>query len=657
MKTWNTDAQFSDSIDEKFLATNPQIDQFLSSGVHGKFILVAAKGMGKTLLLRHKRKQIENAHRDYFLIPRNETADYVRPPRSSSQGMTELMQTKDFWQDVWTLSIAISVLLNFPHNLSESEQESVLGEVDRAKLPVELAKELSNAFSKKHIIHRTPSEVLDIFLQCTVKAIERIRSHAITIVTSLVNRHIDSGCAVFIDSFDQAINDVFPNNLDIWCGGQGGLLKAAWELSRHNRHLRIYTTIRQEAFACFNDPEINNIRGSMLLIEYSKEDLHAIFSKAILHYESVDSIEEFVGLKQIYNGYLRIREPIFDYIYRHTIGIPRWFMCIGEKISATRQKRGVIADSEMSRKHQKLIANLINEESAKQAEEFLKSEMTPFFKGGAPEKFIEGILGQIGSTVLSLANLMRISEKFLSTDWAGTSHPFCLLYNFGLLGYVATNSTGRAPSQKFKKPYEFDWSYDNVLPKDPGTYYLVHPSLHDIIQKKNYRFKFNHIRISEGRPWGKKEKATIAKEMVQLFISYAHDNSDIVSGLADMIEEYLSVKSVLHDIWFDKWKMKAGKWFQDQMRDGLINSEYLILMVSKESLGSNAVAIEWKTKFADKLSKGEETVFPFIIDDTKFEDLPPFLKNIYSYRYNGNRDIVFRLVNDILFWKDEKVRG
>ncbi|MCX8490291.1 MAG: toll/interleukin-1 receptor domain-containing protein [Cyclobacteriaceae bacterium] len=657
MNTWNTDAQLADSIDEKFLATNPQIDQFFSSGVHGKFLLVAAKGMGKTLLLRHKRKQIEQAHKDYFLIPRNNTADYVNPPRSPSKGMTELMKTKAFWQDVWTLSIAISVLLNFPHNLSESERESVLGEVDRAELPVELAKELSNVFSKKHVIQRPPSEVLDIFLQCSVKTIERVRSHAVTIVTALVNRHIDSGCAVFIDSFDQAISTVFPDNLDVWCGGQGGLLKAAWELSRHSRHLKIYTTIRQEAFAYFNDAEINNIKGSMLLIEYSKDNLRAIFTKAILHYEDVNSIEEFVGLKQIYNGYLKIREPIFDYIYRHTIGVPRWLMVIGEKISTARQERGVIADSGMNRRHQKLIAEIINEESSSQAAIYLEAEMAPFFRGDTPGNYIEGILGKVGSTVLSLANLVRISERFLATGWTGTKHPFCLLYNFGLLGYVAKNPSGYGHRQKFKKPYEFDWNYDRVLPRDPKTYYLIHPSLHHIIQTKNYSFKFNHVRIGDGLPWGKKEVTRIAAEKIRVFISYAHSNSDIADGVADVIEEYLSEKSVLHDIWFDKWKMKSGKWFHDQMYDGLSKSDYLILMVSKESLGSNAVAVEWKTKFADKLSNGEDTVIPFIIDDTPFSELPQYLENIHCYRYEGSRDKIVRLVDDILFWKKEETNG
>lgn len=177
MTTWNTDAQLADTIDEKFLATNPQIDRFLSEGAHGKFLLVAAKGMGKTLLLRHKRKQLEQSHKDYFLIPRNSTADYVNLPSSPSKGIIDLMQAKAFWQDIWTLSIAISVLLNFPHELSESERESALKEINRADLPSDITQELTNTFSKRFTNQRSPSGVLNIF--CRAMLLElRGRDHA-----------------------------------------------------------------------------------------------------------------------------------------------------------------------------------------------------------------------------------------------------------------------------------------------------------------------------------------------------------------------------------------------------------------------------------------------------------------------------------------------
>ena len=89
----------------------------------------------------------------------------------------------------------------------------------------------------------------------------------------------------------------------------------------------------------------------MLLIEYTKRDLKEIFLNAVKYYEKVKSIEEFVGFEKMYNGYLKTHEKIFDYIHRHTIGVPRWLVTIGSEISGSRKKRGLIVDTKKRRAH------------------------------------------------------------------------------------------------------------------------------------------------------------------------------------------------------------------------------------------------------------------------------------------------------------------
>ena len=175
MKDWNTDAQFADVIDERFLGTNSQIDNFLSAGMGGKFLVVASKGMGKTLLLRHKRKHIEENHKDFVVIPRGQSADYVILPNSPTKGLLTLLEDHAFWQDLWTISIATSALLSFPHKLSEIERAFVVRELDRAELPITLEAELTNALSIGQRVHRNPSSILDILLQSEIKTIARVR--------------------------------------------------------------------------------------------------------------------------------------------------------------------------------------------------------------------------------------------------------------------------------------------------------------------------------------------------------------------------------------------------------------------------------------------------------------------------------------------------
>ncbi|MGD8909961.1 MAG: hypothetical protein PVI92_11510 [Chromatiales bacterium] len=167
---------------------------------------------------------------------------------------------------------------------------------------------------------------------------------------------------------------------------------------------------------------------------------------------------QFVGFEKMYNGYLRTHEGIFDYIYRHTIGVPRWLITIGSEISGSRKIRGIIKDPKAKRAHQKKVAEIVNRVSADDsAYKYLKGEMRLFFKGDDPERFVDNLLSKINSTVLSFSSIERISRNFIADHvWEGTHHPFCLLYNLGLLGVIASSAAGMRKKQSFKKPYQFD---------------------------------------------------------------------------------------------------------------------------------------------------------------------------------------------------------
>lgn len=652
--TWNTDAQFASSVTRSAIYNTKQIDSFLES--YDQFIIVASKGMGKTLLMRVKRDIIEKSDPSIILLPKNKTSDYVNLPATFSNDLKNCMEDATFWEDLWKLSISFSIFLNFPHNLSENEQKSIEYDLDRVFLPDQLRNDLRAASMGKYHDERAPSDILDLFLQMGKKNVEKARASALQVMNTFCSRYIRSACFVFIDSFDQALSKLFPGNLGIWCAAQNGLLKAAWELSRHNRHVKVYVSIRQEAYSSFSDSERNNMQGSIFLIEYTKDQLKEVFSKAIMNYEGNYSIEEFVGVKYIYNGYLKLKEKPFDYIYRHSIGVPRWLMIIGQELSALRASRKIALDVKERKKLQHRITEMINRVSASNlAFEHLRSEMRMFFGKVDPEIFMDEFLSKINSSVLSLSNLKSVLKRYIGNSVGlNLEHPFCLLYNLGLLGYVNFDATGVNLRQMFRKPYQYVWNHDQIIPINPNTYYLIHPSLHDLIQKKNCHFKYSNVCVGDGLKWTKTDDSKIKKEMIRIFISYAHEDWHIVEHIAGIIEEYLGEHIVLHDIWLDKWKMRSGKWIQDQIVSGITESDYLILIISKNSMGSKAVSVEWKTKFREKIEKGDDTVLPFVIDDTRSVSMPEYIKNIYYYRYEQDDDMIYRLVEDILFWNAER---
>ena len=102
----------------------------------------------------------------------------------------------------------------------------------------------------------------------------------------------------------------------------------------------------------------------------------------------------------------------------------------------------------------------------------------------------------------------------------------------------------------------------------------------------------------------------------------------------------------------DHIKCKAHALFRrfdlEQFKDGLYQLDNIKFAVFQVEISD--------FKFGDKIKTGKDSVFPFIIDDIGFEELPEFLGEIFSYRYEDKCENVKRLVDDIVFWKNESSR-
>jgi hypothetical protein len=107
------------------------------------------------------------------------------------------------------------------------------------------------------------------------------------------------------------------------------------------------------------------------------------------------------------------------------------------------------------------------------------------------------------------------------------------------------------------------------------------------------------------------ESATAAR----IFISYAHENSDVADMVVKVLEEIGLAP------WIDRTEIWPGDSFIERMNQGLGRASYVILLVSRASLASRWVSREWMSA----LASDEIVLLPVLIEDC---EIPPLLRDI-----------------------------
>jgi len=659
MGIWVTDAERLGVLSVENVFVNRSIHDFLTGD--RVFWIVASKGMGKTLLLRYKRDVMESGRGSsgVFVLPQNKSLDYVHIPSSLPIAATKSMRDRQFWKDLWEISITLSIVLNFPlqdvFSGTIHEAESLLRDLG---LDNDLSDDLNHAIHGQPRKQPNPSDLLVRLLQGSVAELQKVRRFAMQPVYNLYTRYVRSGVCVFIDSFDQALRETYPDDLDIWIQGQLGLLLAAWEISRHNPHIKVYTSIRQEAYAAFRDENRQAIFGSMLMLKYTPKDLLELLDKSVHFFEQRQSLIEFVGMRSIKNEYASHEEDIFDYTYRHVIPTPRSFMVVGNEISRHCGDGKTMQPPEREERFRETINRCTATEIC---QDYLLGEMNMFLSCLKAEHNLACLFKMIFRNVLTRTMLGRISRQFnevLKRDgvWPGRNvHPFCELYNIGLLGSVNADASSIRAVQSFRKPYDFDWDMEEILPDSP--FYFIHPSLHSLAQRYNPRYRISRVLIGDGYAWRDDYASVLRGELLRVFLSYTSKDRPIAEKIALSLENNLSSKGAFVDVWYDKWRVRAGQWVQQAVEEGLARCDVLIVIVSKDSLKSGWVEAEWRKKFQDEIELKRGRVLPVVLDVEKAE-LPSLLqmKQPREVRRRPQRaygDDIERLCEDVLAMAEE----
>ncbi len=107
-----------------------------------------------------------------------------------------------------------------------------------------------------------------------------------------------------------------------------------------------------------------------------------------------------------------------------------------------------------------------------------------------------------------------------------------------------------------------------------------------------------------------------------VFISYSHHDRKFVERLAKRL------KKLEFDVWWDQWEIKVGDSIIQKVADGIKNSAFLVVVLSRNSVKSSWVQKELNTALGQQLAEKSITVLPILIDKFKPDQIPPLLSDI-----------------------------
>ncbi len=487
---WETDSSQID-IEElpRLVFRNRLVDQFLNN--RNCYFLSGTKGLGKTMLLSYKRHLLAqhssgNSSPDGLcLIPHDGAyLDLMSSMRTVSEqfesSLSDLAVTRRFW----STALRISAISHHPGLIGPEDQLKV------RKFPAGF----------QHWLQGTRIAPSVVFSELTSLTITQV-NQLVTKVESFLDeklRAIRSATCFFIDKVDQAVQE---RSREAWISIQAGLIEAAWEIMNANRHVRIYASIRQEAFANYHSAVKSNIVGSTMVLKYTDRELKSMLDGLTSCYEDNSGFLDFVGLRVIKHAARPIPEDAFRFLRRHTFGRPRDLVAIARQLSTSAMPASEDDYCEVIRQYSGV--NLV-------ADIFL--EMKVFLDCLADEESRNRFFRTLTSNVVDRNEALLICAEFNGIDAAavrsfGTEspeifHPFGDLYLCGLLGVIVEDTDSHQAVQRFRRPDDPVRVSGADLPH--SDWYLLHPALSVWLQQSQLNPDFFHnpiITAGDGIIW------------------------------------------------------------------------------------------------------------------------------------------------------------
>ena len=470
----------------------------------------AIKGLGKTFLLKVKRKRMESLVS--ISLPCNKPVDTVGEIDLTSidTSLHAAIHEYSFWEKVWKVAISVTVI-KYVYN---GDLTSVVGHLRSVRNSTQELFDIKN-------INACPSHILTYMLGMHHSEVWEIFADLPILMGTLLD--MNKSVSIYVDKIDQAFKRLtaslnpagenlnLPRNASVWQYAQVGLAEAAYEIyTGGTHHIKVYFAIRPEALseAVRLCPQtFRNFSAYITDLSYSKDDLEKMYclyiqneadaNLAMQDYKFSDPSRAFLGIAQIEHGYIKTAsESVFDYVYRHTMQRPYDIMRI---CRALYRNSGSTAGISVEK-----IRHYVNEEASGILEAYVH-ELGYFVPTGVDTVF--SVAKLLSCNVLD-TDFMRMSCATLNGTTINSTgcnmlcercynaQPFTTLYNLGLLGRISNGPARATPVQEFLNGGKGILDlHKHELPVSP--YYFVHPALADYARKERAKlgliFKPNKI--------------------------------------------------------------------------------------------------------------------------------------------------------------------
>jgi len=126
-----------------------------------------------------------------------------------------------------------------------------------------------------------------------------------------------------------------------------------------------------------------------------------------------------------------------------------------------------------------------------------------------------------------------------------------------------------------------------------------------------------------------------------IFISHTHKDKQIV----DTIAQRLAAVFGQENIFYDSWSIQPGDGTIDKMDEGLRNCKFFFFFVSKNSLMSKMVKLEWQNAII-KATRSDVRIIPVKLDDCLMPDI--LLQTLYIDIFGQGLENGIRQMVDVI---------